>query len=167
MNQFRIRATGDVVTEQEYREMNPNIAFPAVLIPDDADPVLQSPAPEVPSDKIALRQGVVKDTKGNWIYAWVVQDKPPEPLPTQAEYTRALELMYDQNAAGRHYDNRFTCALRAGYEGPFQAEGLAFAVWMDTCNATAYTIMAKVMKGEVAQPTVPQLLAQMPALIWP
>ena len=89
------------------------------------------------------------------------------PLPTQAEYTTALEAMYDAKAAERRYDSRLTCALRAGYAGPFQAEGTAFAIWMDDCNATAYGVMSQVMAGQIAQPTIPELLAMMPAMVWP
>ncbi len=86
---------------------------------------------------------------------------------TQADYTAALEGMYDARARERQYDNRLTCALRAGYAGPFQAEGTAFAIWMDTCNATAYGLMAQVLAGEIPMPTIAELLAMMPELVWP
>ena len=89
------------------------------------------------------------------------------PLPTQAEYVAALESMYDRKAHERRYDNRITCAMRAGYAGPFQAEGVAFGVWMDTCNAKAYVVMGKVLGGEIPQPTIPELLAMMPEMAWP
>jgi len=84
-----------------------------------------------------------------------------------AEYTAKLESFYDKKAAERKYDSRFTCALRAGYVGPFQAEGAAFAVWMDNCNATAYAVMAEVLAGTRANPSFPELLALMPLLTWP
>ena len=92
---------------------------------------------------------------------------PPAPLPTQAEYTAALEAMYDAKAQEKHYDNRYTCALRAGYPSAFQAEGTAFGEWMDLCNVTAYGIMAQVQQGLIPQPTIPELLAMMPVMVWP
>lgn len=87
--------------------------------------------------------------------------------PTEAEYIAALEAMFNAKAAERRYSSRLTCTLRAGYPGPFQAEGQAFALWMDTCNMTAYGIMRKVIKGEIPQPTVAEVVAAMPTLTWP
>ena len=79
----------------------------------------------------------------------------------------ALEAHYDGVANQRRYDNRYTCALRAGYVSPFQAEGLAFAQWMDTCNAIAYTVMNECMAGQRELPTGDELVAEMPAMVWP
>ncbi|MDQ1817301.1 hypothetical protein RBA41_28745 [Massilia sp. CCM 9210] len=87
--------------------------------------------------------------------------------PTQAEYTAALEATYDAKAAERGYDSRLTCALRAGYAGPFQKEATVFAIWMDSCNAKAYSIMGQVLRGEIKYPTVVALLAMMPTMAWP
>jgi len=78
-----------------------------------------------------------------------------------------LEVHYDAKAKEKRYDNRLTCALRAGYAGPFQAEGQAFAQWMDTCNAYAYGVMAEVVQGTRPLPTIDDLLAELPVLTWP
>lgn len=86
---------------------------------------------------------------------------------TMAEYVAALESHYDAAAQSRRYDNRLTCTLRAGYPGPFQTEGLAFATWMDECNAYAYGQMALVQAGERDQPTPDELVAELPAMVWP
>jgi len=84
------------------------------------------------------------------------------------EYIQILEAHYDAAAQERNYDNRVTCALRAGMVGsPFQPEGLAFGVWMDTCNATAYQILAEVKEGKRAAPSKEEFLALLPALVWP
>lgn len=83
-------------------------------------------------------------------------------------FTAALERYYDLTAAERQYDNRLTCALRAGYPGPFQPEGTAFAVWMDECNAYAYGVLAAVKSGQRTMPASPDaLIAELPALVWP
>lgn len=83
------------------------------------------------------------------------------------QYTAALESHYDAKARERRYDNRLTCALRAGYQGPFQDEGQAFAIWMDTCNAYAYGVMAEVQSGTRPMPSAAGLIAELPDLIWP
>lgn len=85
----------------------------------------------------------------------------------EAGYVRALEALYDIKAQERKYDTRYTCALRAGYVGPFQAEGQSFALWMDTCNAHAYVVMRDVLSGVRAVPTIAELIAELPALVWP
>ena len=96
---------------------------------------------------------------------------PVTPGPTQADIiqalTAALERMYDAEAQSHRYDNRFTCALRAGYPGPFQAEGLAFASWMDACNAHGYQVMAECEAGLRPIPTEAEFLAEMPVMVWP
>jgi len=91
--------------------------------------------------------------------------------PTAAEIvaslTAALESHYDSVAQAKRYDNRLTCALRAGYAGPFRAEGQAFAVWMDNCNAYAYQVMADCLAGTRAIPTGKELIAELPVFSWP
>ena len=85
----------------------------------------------------------------------------------QQKYTAALESYYDSKARERRYDNRYTCSLRAGYVSPFQAEGLAFAVWMDACNAQCYTLLEQVQAGTVPMPPIEDVIAGLPELIWP
>lgn len=83
------------------------------------------------------------------------------------ELTSDLEKHYDAKAQERHYDNRLTCTLRAGYAGPFQVEGQVFAIWMDTCNAHAYQVMADVLNSKRSIPTAEELIAELPVLTWP
>ena len=83
-----------------------------------------------------------------------------------ADYTARLEALFDSKAQERRYDNRLTCALRAGYAGPFHAEGEAFAQWMDACNAHGYTVMAAVQAGTRPLPTWEELQAELPAAPW-
>jgi len=95
---------------------------------------------------------------------------PPPAPPTQeqiiAQLTFVLERRYDEVAQVKRYDNRLTCALRAGYAGPFQTEGTTFALWMDDCNAEAYVIMAECQQGTRPIPTGAELLALMPVAPW-
>jgi hypothetical protein len=95
---------------------------------------------------------------------------PGEEL-SAAEIEQALVSRFndylDSVAAQRRYDTRWTCALRAGYPGAFQAEGQVFAAWMDSCNMIAYAVMADVKAGRRAVPTPAELLALMPQIQWP
>lgn len=78
----------------------------------------------------------------------------------------AMEDYYDLIAQKKRYDNRLTCALRAGYAGPFQEEGASFAVWMDTCNAYAYNVMSQVKSDLRQAPTAEELIAELPSPPW-
>lgn len=100
---------------------------------------------------------------------WVAGYVPPPPqAPTFADFDAALTAHLDSTAQTKRYDNRITCALRAGYPGPFQAEGAAFALWMDQCNALAYTLLAEVQAGTRPLPSTTQALIDLlPAMVWP
>ena len=84
-----------------------------------------------------------------------------------ALYDEALGQLYDKKAREKLYNDRYTCALRAGYPGPFQAEGITFATWMDSCNALGYTILAEVNAGTRPAPTLEEFLGMLPQLSWP
>jgi len=138
--------------------------------------LLETPKPEYDSrTQCVLRDGA-EFVDNQWQYKWRIYDLTEEQIAvnqaetlaqTQASYTTALEAMYDTTAQSRKYDNRLTCALRAGYAGPFQAEGTAFAVWMDTCNAYAYQVMTEVLLATRPLPTVQELISELPELVWP
>lgn len=91
----------------------------------------------------------------------------PPPISVQS-ITAAMDALFDATAQSRRYDSRLTCALRAGYPGPFQAEGTAFATWMDTCNALGYVMLAEVQAGKRPMPTtIGEALALLPEMKWP
>lgn len=69
MNYFRMRDTGQVVTEDQYRASHVEV-FPVPLVPLDADPILESPAPTVSEYQTAFKNGVKQDIYGNWIWDW-------------------------------------------------------------------------------------------------
>ena len=102
------------------------------------------------------------------VAATYVPPAPPSIEEQIAVFDAALVAHLDATARERRYDNRVTCALRAGYPGPFQAEGIAFAAWMDQCNALAYQLLAEVVAGTRPMPDSPQALIDlMPAMEWP
>lgn len=91
-----------------------------------------------------------------------------KPALTLVDFKRAHEAHLNTKARLRNYDTIHTAALRAGYPGPFHAEGVAYAQWMDACNFTGYQIMAEVQSG--ARPvfaTVDAYIALMPELVLP
>jgi hypothetical protein len=83
------------------------------------------------------------------------------------DFEAALDNHINQVAKAKGYDNRISCALRAGYDSPWKAEGDAFAKWMDACYTAAYQIMTDVADGKRQIPTINEMLAEMPVMVWP
>ncbi len=91
-----------------------------------------------------------------------------EPVITPDDIVLAMDRLFNQTARSKHYDDRISCAMRAGYPGPYQAEGLAFATWMDAQNAKAYGLLYKVQTGQMAMPTtIEAALALLDPMVWP
>ena len=102
------------------------------------------------------------------VEATYVPPAPPSIEDRIEAFDAALVAHLDATARERRYDNRITCTLRAGYPSPFQADGIAFASWMDQCNALAYQLLAEVVAGTRPMPDSPQALIDlMPVMIWP
>lgn len=89
------------------------------------------------------------------------------PADIIADYERELDQHLDAAAQSRRYNDRFTFALRAGYPGPYHAEAVAFATWMDACNTQAYQLLHDVQAGTATLPTVEAFIAALPALVLP
>ena len=165
-------------TEADIREENPYVSFPYPFGPPEGyAPVLPAQMPTYDPITQALREIAPAEVNGVWSQRWEVLDLDAETIVANqeastrakvAEIVAAMESLFDATAQSRRYDNRITCALRAGYVGPFQAEGLAFATWMDNCNATAYQMLAQVQAGTMAMPaTVDAALALLEPMVWP
>jgi 3-polyprenyl-4-hydroxybenzoate decarboxylase len=113
-----------------------------------------------------LTQIIDKNEQGEWF----VRDKPIEELfeVLANHFDSVLTSHMDSIAQTKRYDNRITCALRAGYPGTFQEEGKVFAQWMDTCNVIAYQMMEDVIKGQRDYPkTDEEFLSEFPSIKWP
>lgn len=75
MNEYRERSTGQVVSDNEFRNSFENHIFPPILdaITLDSmgyDPILETPIPTVAFNQVAIRSGTTQDTNNNWIYNW-------------------------------------------------------------------------------------------------
>lgn len=88
-------------------------------------------------------------------------------MPKLEDYDAALTAHLDSVAQSKRYADRISCSVRAGYPGPFQAEGIAFATWMDTCNQIGYSILADFQSGNIPQPTVQEVIDALPPMVWP
>lgn len=123
---------------------------------ENAHVIEADPVEFVQNKFIQVGKNIVQDP------AWI--DSDIKVMPTMRDYRDAIEKYLNEEAQKRHYDSIITAALRAGYPGPFHVEGVKFATWMDACWAKSFEIQALVLAGQRAQPTVAELLAEMPAL---
>lgn len=150
---------------RQLRLDNPNTSFPAN--PSDAllaqwgvYPVEVEPVPDhdpMTHQVVQLEPVKIGD---KWVQGWQVDNLSSADIHTM--YVLALESHYDSVAQSKRYDNRLTFALRAGYPGPYQAEGLVFAQWMDNCNAMAYQYMLDVEAGKLERPTIEAMIEMLP-----
>ncbi len=87
-------------------------------------------------------------------------------LRLKLEVENGLSRYIDAMAMTKGYASQLACAVRAGYPGKYQAEGLAFAFWMDNCYDHNQAVQADVIAGDRRQPTVAELINELPVLIW-
>lgn len=84
-----------------------------------------------------------------------------------AKYQKAHDEHLDAAAKSRRYDSIQSAALRAAFAGPFHDEGVAYANWMDSCNALGYQIMSEIEQGIRAPLSVDDYIALLPPLVLP
>lgn len=113
------------------------------------------------------------DGVGGWLEE-IIPLPDPEPSPTLptteqiiSSYEAALDAHLDAVAQQHRYRDRVTFAMRAGYPGPYQAEGTAFGIWMDNCNQQAYALLQAVMAGEAEMPSKEAFIASLPEFVLP
>lgn len=164
------------------RQHLPNISLPADLSNDAALPegyvyVNSTAAPTFNPVTQKVQQGLPVLVDGKWMASWeIIELDDYEISENEVKLHNAQKVAYDEAltnhldsvAKSKQYDNRVTCALRAGYPGPFQAEGQAFATWMDTCNAMSYLWWAEIEAGTRPMFSAPEeFIAQLPPFSWP
>ena len=92
----------------------------------------------------------------------------PPTMPTVAGYTAAIQTMLDAEARTHNYDSILSLAsYAASTHPPFAAEGQAGLDWRDAVWGASYALMAQVQAGTLAQPTIAELLAMLPPMVWP
>lgn len=82
--------------------------------------------------------------------------------------TAAVQSHMDAKAKERNYDNMLSLCTYATSANPnFASEGQAGVVWRDAVWAACYEILAAVESGVRTAPTADELIAELPAFVWP
>lgn len=166
------------ISEQEIRNQYPNTSFANPFVaPSEYAVVFQAPAPAYDTLTQSVREIQPVLVNDKYQQAWEVYDLTPEQVASNQaaaqqalinQYNAALDKHLDTTAQSKRYTDRFTCAIRAGFQGPYQAEGLAFGQWMDTCNQLAYQMLAEIEAGTRPMfASTDEFIAALPLMIWP
>lgn len=89
------------------------------------------------------------------------------PFRILEKYQKAHDAHLNAAAKARRYDSIQSAALRAAFPGPFHDEGVAFATWMDNCNAFGYQVMADIASGQRDPLSVEEYISLLPELVLP
>ena len=92
----------------------------------------------------------------------------PTPEQTIAQYTASVQQHLDTFARTRNYDGILSAATYATSVVPkFKVEGQYAVEARDNTWAKCYEILAAVEAGSRPMPTLDELLAELPVLVWP
>lgn len=93
--------------------------------------------------------------------------EPPH-IPTQADYAAAIQQQIDAVAQSRQYDNGATLAGYATDPNPDYANDASiFISWRSSVWGYANAQLALVVSGQRSQPSISDLLSELPQLVWP
>lgn len=96
----------------------------------------------------------------------------PEPPPPSVEerkkvYESAVQSHLDATAQTRGYDNTYTClSYLNSTDEQWKRESNAFNAWRDSVWRKAHEILNAFMAGEIAQPSIEEVIAQLPPIDW-
>lgn len=77
MRRFRLKNTGEVIAEYDYRCQFPNTTFSQTFVPDDADVIQEAEKPTLLPAQICVDDGIEK-VGDAWVSKWAVVDVVPE-----------------------------------------------------------------------------------------
>lgn len=103
--------------------------------------------------------------------AWLAKGNTPDPVPPpdlQSTVVGLVQARLDDFARTRGYDGVLSaCTYATSATVKFKAEGAYCVNARDAHWSACYQILADVQAGKRAVPTVAQVLAELPALVWP
>ncbi len=85
-----------------------------------------------------------------------------------AEYSGAIQAHMEAKAHERHYDSiQSAVSYRDDPNPQFAAEAEALFAWRSSVWTYATAELDKVTAGERTQPSVDELIGELPAFVWP
>lgn len=93
----------------------------------------------------------------------------PDPAPEVIlkGYENAVQEHLDKTAQSRDYDNTYTClSYLNSTDEIWRRESNAFNAWRDQVWRKCHEILNAFMAGEIPQPSMEELIAQLPVIDW-
>ena len=103
-------------------------------------------------------------------YTYTVAAKTAEEYEEAAvdAFATAVQSHLDAEARAHTYDGILSlCTYASSPSVKFSGEGQAGVTWRDACWSHTYTALAEVKAGARTEPTVEELIAELPAMVWP
>lgn len=128
--------------------------------------------PELHPDVVAMiRVNYQGPVERGWIWNGTSFEDPIKP-PTGEEllqmYTDAIQEHLDTEAQTRKYDGILSlCTYVTSPSPKYSAEGQAGVEWRDAVWSYASNAFAEVALGTRPQPTIEELIAELPVMVWP
>jgi len=98
----------------------------------------------------------------------VVEYASPVPAPTVTDYENAIQALIEETAQSRQFRDAVTLASYTASTNPvWSAQATAFVAWRDAVWMYAYEELEKVTNGTRPQPTVSEILDELPKIVWP
>lgn len=92
----------------------------------------------------------------------------PVPVVTVKVFEDAVQGLLNSAVRSKGYDDVYTCISYYNSEDDvFRAEARAVSEWRDRVWRKCHEILNQWNAGEIGQPTVAQVLSQLPKLEWP
>jgi|GEM_PF-1528013 len=165
-------------TLDELRADNPRTSFPAVIPPAAlADfgvvEIVQTGQPAHDPLMQTVEESLPALIAGVWTQAWKVRNADAAEVAERAAAVRkalvdAVQAHLDATAQTRGYDGILSLASYAASNNPpFAIEGRAGADWRDAVWLYCYGVLAAVQAGTRPVPSAEELVAELPALVWP
>lgn len=147
----------------------PNTSFPAdlsVAVLPDGYVWVTPTAPPACDPFSRAEQAPPFQAGGRWWQSWRIVSWAPEEI--QARLIDAIQQHLDTTAQSRAYDGILSLCTYATSPSPkFAAEGQAGVEWRDACWTKGYEILAECQSGARPIPTPEELIAELPAMVWP
>ena len=84
-----------------------------------------------------------------------------------AKYTKAVDELLLKTARSRGYDSAYTClSYLQSTDEKWRNEAVAFNSWRDSVWNKCHEVLNAVEAGKRVAPTVDELLAELPEIVW-
>jgi hypothetical protein len=136
------------------------------IISSSATPSLSLPSPQFQIHY--TDEDIVYGYDGKLYFKSQLPITPPTLQEQQTMFTTVIQQRLDAFAQTRGYDNIFTACTYATSKDPqFKLEGQYAVDARDLTWRKAYDILADVLSGQRPFPTISEVLAELPTLVWP